>query len=156
MKLELILFGAFFLLMSCLSREAIDTAHSDGFYLEIKQTVYGGFQNQYTFVLTQNRIHIIERSISEEGKRKKEIYSKNIKNRVVMNDIKEKAKKLTGLNPEYINAQLGGLRWEISYYEGDEHKKIIVENEEVNEITILFETINSIIPNNKPPLLTWH
>ena len=50
---------------------------------------------------------------------------------------------------------IDGIYWEIDYSLGELCQKISVGNTEVNEITNLFETINKIIPKDKPTLIIW-
>ncbi len=152
MKLVFILSFAY-LMLSCVSyQNGTNGNQSNDFYLEIRQTVSGA-SKQHTFVFTKNELHIFENSISKNGlTERKEIYSKKIKNSEKVGDIESKTQKLASLKSEYINAQLGGLRWEIDFIKGDTNKKIVVENATVTEIQILFETINAIIPDNKPQL----
>ncbi|HBH07209.1 MAG TPA: hypothetical protein DDX92_11480 [Flavobacteriales bacterium] len=152
MKLGFILSLAY-LMLSCASyQNGTNSNQSNDFYLEIKQTVSGA-SKQHTFVFTKNELLIFENSISKNGlAERKKIYSKKIKNSEKVGDIERKAEKLEGLKAEYINAQLGGLRWEIDFIKGDTNKKVVVENATVTEVQILFETINTIIPDNKPQL----
>lgn len=152
MKLGFILSFAY-LMLSCVSyQNGTNGNQSNDFYLEIRQTVSGA-SKQHTFVFTKNELHIFENSISRNGlTERKKIYSKKIKNSEKVGDIESKTEKLASLKSEYINAQLGGLRWEIDFIKGDTNKKIVIENSTVTEVQILFETINAIIPDSKPQL----
>ena len=140
-------------MLSCYSyNTGINGNTSNSIYIEIKQTISDA-NKQHTYVFTQNELHIFENSISKNGiQEKKKIYLKKIKDSEKVGDIERKAEKLKSLKSEYINAQIGGLRWEIDFIRGDTNKKIIVENETVIEVQLLFETINSIIPDKKPHL----
>ena len=152
MKLGFFLLFAY-LMLSCVSyQNGTNGNQSNDFYLEIRQTVSGA-SKQHMFVFIKNELYIFEKSISKNGlTERKEIYSKKIKSSEKVGDIESKTEKLASLKSEYINTQLGGLRWEIDFIKGDTNKKIVVENATVNEIQILFETINAIIPDNKPQL----
>ncbi len=152
MKLGFIL-SFTYLVLSCVSSQNVTNGNqSNDFYLKIRQTVSGAYK-QHTFVFIKNELHIFEKSISKsELAERKKICSKKIKNSEKVEDIESKTEKLASLKSEYINAQLGGLRWEIDFIKGDTNKKIVVENATVTEVQILFETINAIIPDNKPQL----
>lgn len=144
----IILFFLFF--YSCsVNKKVIDDA-SDIFYIEIRQIVYGK-SDQYSFIISDKTLFILRESFSKEGfSERNRIYSKTIKDYSKMKDIKSKVEDLKELESEYIIAQLGGIRWEIDYVQGNFNKKIIIANTTVNEVSLLFKEINSIIPESKP------
>lgn len=142
-----------YLLLSCTSLQITNNAlQTTDFYLEIKQTVSGA-NKQHTFIFTKNRLYIFENSISKEGlAERKKICSKKIKDITTIKNIEKKTEELKGLKTEYVNAQIGGLRWEIEFIKDNNNKKIVIENTSIIEINQLFESINSIIPERKPQL----
>ena len=129
-------------------------AKQAAFNLEIKQVVSGSY-TQNTFVIVGDKFFIFKNSTTKEGQsERKEIYSKRIKE-AALKEIKQSSGALFVLEPEYIKAELGGVRWEISLTDNETTKKIIVENYSVKEIDTLFNLINKIIPEKKPILYKY-
>ena len=144
-----------FFAFSCISSKEIKCVQSNDFYLEIRQTVFGAYEQQM-FVFAGNELHIFQERILKNGLiKRKEVYFKKINNKVKIDDIKDKSEKIENLESEYISAQLDGLRWEIFVKEGKSSQKVIIENMSIKEINALFEAINVIIPPNKPKLYKY-
>ena len=111
--------------------------------------------DENTFVIVGDKFFIFKNSTTKEGQsERKEIYSKRIKE-AALKEIKQSSGALFVLEPEYIKAELGGVRWEISLTDNETTKKIIVENYSVKEIDTLFNLINKIIPEKKPILYKY-
>ncbi len=135
------------LLLSCSNLRNINKElTSPDYYLKIEQIVYGS-EKQYSFFIVDEKLFILENSNTKKGVPQiRNVYSKKIKNKENLKDIKEKSKELFNLDAEYVIPQLGGLRWEILLIFKQETKKIVIENTSITEINELFQTINSIIP----------
>lgn len=121
--------------------------NSDEFCIEIKEFASGW--ESFVFSIKTNKIQIFKYTPFKGGYKRKKLFSKKI-DLQEMSIIKQRAEQLKNLDSQYIQSQIGGIRWEINVMDKNMNKKIIVENMKKNEIQELFDTINSIIPKGIP------
>ena len=144
---------AFFFLVSCgvMSKTPVEESQSN-VYLKIDQTVSGAY-SQHSFIFFERRFVIKEKSISKAGESiEKKVYSTRLEDSEY-NTLRKKIEAVMKLEKEeYVNPQLGGLRWEINIMLGEESKELVIENANILEVESLFETVNNLIPDKKPSL----
>jgi DNA polymerase sigma len=113
------------------------------------------YSNDYLFVVTNGYLLIFDFKTKEHEAIKKKLIKKKL-TKEEMHDIVSALKKMENLESHHTNDKwIDGIYWEIDYSLGELYRKITIENMEVNEITNLFETINKIIPDDKPTLIIW-
>ena len=151
----IIILPLIFILTACVSHK--NNVRNDSVpycHLEVKQTVLP-YSNDYSFVVTNGYLLIIDLNTKENKTIKKELIKKKLRKEEIL-DIISALKKMKNMESRYTDDKwIDGIYWEIDYSLGELCQKISVGNTEVNEITNLFETINKIIPKDKPTLIIW-
>lgn len=144
---------AVFFLVSCgvISTTQVEESKSN-IYLKIDQTVSGAY-SQHSFIFFERKLVIKEKLVNKAGESSEKIvYSTRLADNEY-NALQDKIEGVMKLEKEdYVNPQLGGLRWEINIMLGEDSKELLIENANIPEVESLFETVNNLVPDKKPNL----
>lgn len=154
MRIKTIFIYLFLQVFASCTAVHINADNKVNFHLEIKQIVSGSY-TQNTYVVSENMLKIYEKRSTKDGQLiVRRIFSKKLKLTEIEN-IETLSNSLFVLKSKYINPQIGGIRWEINITMKEKIKEIIIENDNIVEISALFDAINNIIPNRKPILYKY-